>query len=418
MKKFTLTILTAIFSICAFAQSDIVITEIMYNPPEAGNDSLEFVELYNKGNAAIDLGGWYFNSGVDFTFPANTMIQPGGYVLVAIDSVSLLNVFGVTAVGEFQGSTALSNSGENVVLHNAGGMEMDSVAFDDNAPWPTEPDGNGPSLVLCDPSLPNADNTNWVASTQATGIMINGLEIFATPGAGCSSTPPPSCPMLYVNEVMASNSTTVADEQGEYDDWFEVYNPNNFSVDIAGYYVTDDMNDLTKFQILTGYSETIIPANGYVLVWCDDASSVAGPLNANFKLSASGEAAAIVCTDGTTVIDQVTFPAMNTDESYGRQSDGNSTWVTFTTPTPNATNSVVSSNFPEASSVKVIKAFPNPVNNGFVNFNSNVTGVVYNNFGQVITSLNNASRLDVNGWNTGVYTLRTEDNRTSTFIVK
>lgn len=417
MKKITLTFLAAIFSICAFAQSDIVITEIMYNPPESNNDSLEFVELYNKGNAAVNLGGWYFNAGVDFTFPANTMIQPGGYVLVAIDSVSLLNVFGVTAVGEFQGGTALSNSGEDLVLHNSAGTEMDSVAFDDGGSWPDTCDGGGPSLVLCDPSLPNADYTNWVASTQSTGVTINGYMIYATPGAGCSSTPP-SCPMLYVNEVMASNSTVIADAQGEYDDWFEIYNPNNFSVDIAGYYVTDDLGDLTKFQIPTGHAETVIPANGYVLVWCDDASSVAGPLNANFKLSASGESAAIVCTDGTTVVDQVTFPALNTDESYGRQSDGDATWIVFTTATPEATNSVVSSNFPNAENRNVIKVYPNPVDNGFIYFNTNISGVVYNSVGQVVTTITNVKGVDVSSWDAGLYTIKTEDNKTSRFLVK
>lgn len=416
MKKFTLFLFTITFSVAALAQTDIVITEIMYNSPESNTDSLEWLEIYNKGQSTIDLSGYYFTQGIEYTFPSGVSLDAGSYMILAGDSVAFNNVYGMTA-RQWEGG-ALSNGGEDLTILDSQGGLVDSVDYDNSSPWPTSPDGDGNSLVLCDPTQPNADNTNWEAASTATGIYVNAIEIVANPGAGCSVTPP-SCPTLYINEVMASNDGTVADEDGDYDDWFEVYNPNNFSVDIAGYYVTDDLNDLTKFQIGTGEAATIIPANGFVLVWCDDEETVPGALHANFKLTAGGEDAAIVCTDGTTIIDQVSFPAIGTDTSYGRESDGDPNWVFFyTSPTPGATNSVVSANSTQVSKVQVIKAFPNPVINGVVYFNQNITGGIFNSLGQFVATINNDRKLDVIGWEAGLYTLKTEEGKISKFLIK
>ncbi|MCD4791341.1 MAG: lamin tail domain-containing protein, partial [Bacteroidales bacterium] len=141
--------------------ADIVITEIMYNPPEAGTDSLEFIELYNNGNAAKSLGGYYFSAGVVFTFPSY-VINPGTFLVVAVNSEAMMNSFGVTALQWTSGG--LSNGGELIELKNSSGLTIDSVQYDDNSPWTTEPDGNGPSLVLCNPNSDNSLAQNWQAS--------------------------------------------------------------------------------------------------------------------------------------------------------------------------------------------------------------------------------------------------------------
>ncbi|MCR6641144.1 MAG: lamin tail domain-containing protein [Sporocytophaga sp.] len=81
MKKIIiLKIYCLLFAINAFAQSDLVITEILYNQP--GNDTLEFIELYNKGNQPLNLAGYKVTSGFDYVFPAH-ILQPGSYVVVA-----------------------------------------------------------------------------------------------------------------------------------------------------------------------------------------------------------------------------------------------------------------------------------------------------------------------------------------------
>jgi PKD repeat protein len=163
----------------------LVITEIMYNPPETGTDSLEFIELYNNDNVSIDLEGYYFSAGVTFTFPAITL-NPGEYFLVAVDSVAFQQVFGMMA---YQFGGALGNNGEIVSISNSFGMLVDSVNYDDVDPWPTSPDGSGPSLAFCDPSLDNSLGENWSAAIELAAINANGDSIFASPGTGCSSWP-------------------------------------------------------------------------------------------------------------------------------------------------------------------------------------------------------------------------------------
>ncbi len=161
---------------------DIVITEIMYNPPESGNDSLEFIELYNNDAVAVDMTGFEFADGVTFTFPALTL-NPGEFVVVGIDSLAILDAFGVNA---YEWSGALSNNGELIQLVNPVGLFVDSVRYDDHLPWDTLADGFGPSLTFCDPGLDNTVPGNWIASTEFAAVNTAGDTIWATPMAGCA----------------------------------------------------------------------------------------------------------------------------------------------------------------------------------------------------------------------------------------
>lgn len=163
----------------------VTITEIMYNPPEAGVDSLEFIEIRNPNPTnQRNVGGYSFTAGVEFTFPPNYILEPNAYVIVAVDSVAFTNTFGMSALQWTSG--ALSNNGEAVMLINNIGGVIDSVVYSNGAPWPTEADGNGTSLVLCTDTLDNSLVENWSASQNSVGIAVNGTPIFASPGADCS----------------------------------------------------------------------------------------------------------------------------------------------------------------------------------------------------------------------------------------
>ncbi len=95
--------------------------------------------------------------------------------------------------------------------------------------------------------------------------------------------------VLLINEVMASNSSSITDPQGHFDDWIELHNPGPAAVDVAGMYLTDDLSEPTKWQIPYGRSTlTVIPPKGYLLIWADGDTTAAG-LHAGFSLSASGE---------------------------------------------------------------------------------------------------------------------------------
>ena len=190
MKK-TLTkqlILSAIFaflSLTAFSQ-DIVITEIMYNPPEGGIDSLEFIEILNNSGSPYNMENATFTAGsTSFTFPAMTL-NDGEYAVIAVNDTAFNSVFGFYPM-EWTGS-GLSNSSKFIELKDANGGYLDSLTYDDG--WAIETDGGGASLVLCDVKSDNNLAENWIAATTGTGVMINGKEIKANPNAasGCPTS--------------------------------------------------------------------------------------------------------------------------------------------------------------------------------------------------------------------------------------
>ena len=174
------TLLVLIIGFNAFSQN-LIITEISYNGPESGTDSTEFIELYNNTSSPIDLTGYSFSSGVTHSFYSGATIPAGGYYVIAVDSMAIFYTFGYLPNAQFTGG--LSNSGEAVTIINGSGIVQDSVFYDDIAPWPTSPDGSGPSLALCDVTLDNNNGANWFASTTNAGIVVNGFSVFGSPGA-------------------------------------------------------------------------------------------------------------------------------------------------------------------------------------------------------------------------------------------
>ena len=143
---------------------------------------------------------------------------------------------------------------------------------------------------------------------------------------------------LVVNEIMASNGETLADPQGQYEDWIEIYNGGDAPVNMAGMYLTDDLDDPTKWKIpAEDPARTTVPAGGYLLIWVDNDVEDPG-LHAGFKLGADGEDVGLFATDGATLIDGLTYPALLTDISYGRDPDARDQWRFFPEPTPGTEN--------------------------------------------------------------------------------
>ena len=136
---------------------------------------------------------------------------------------------------------------------------------------------------------------------------------------------------LVINEFMASNSSgsDVNDPQGDYDDWIEIYNAGDTAINIAGMYLTDDLNEPTKWQIPSDNPfATTIPAHWYLLIWADSDTGDAG-LHANFQLDATGEKIGLFDIDGSTLIDSISFSEQRLDISYGRYPNGSNNWRFF-----------------------------------------------------------------------------------------
>jgi hypothetical protein len=142
---------------------------------------------------------------------------------------------------------------------------------------------------------------------------------------------------VVINELMADNEKTMADPQGEYDDWIELRNLTDQEVDLTGHYLTSNPTEPRKWPFPAG---TKISAGGYLLVWADENGSDTPGLHANFKLDKSGEQVLLIDTDLklNAVLDSVTFTAQETDRSFGRSSGDADKFVVMQ-PTPGKPNS-------------------------------------------------------------------------------
>lgn len=199
-------------------------------------------------------------------------------------------------------------------------------------------------------------NGDAIGDVSSNVVLVGSAVEASVSLNGSINEEPNETPIIYINEFMASNGATIADEFGEFNDWIEFYNPNNFAIDMAGYYVSDDPSDLTKYQIPEDSELSVLPANGWLLIWADNQTEQ-GDLHTNFALSASGEDVVLTAPDGVTVIDAYTYGQQSEDVSEGRETDGAANWVFFDTPTPNASNGT--------SSIKHLNDFnvqlyPNP----------------------------------------------------------
>jgi hypothetical protein len=141
---------------------------------------------------------------------------------------------------------------------------------------------------------------------------------------------------VVINEVMASNTSTLADPQGEFDDWIELRNVTDQDVDLTGRYLSDEPNNPRKWAFPAG---TIVPADGYLIIWADEDGAATPGLHASFKLSADGEEIFLTDIDANlnAILDNVSFGAQMTDRSYGRTADDADVWV-IGEPTPNQPN--------------------------------------------------------------------------------
>jgi hypothetical protein len=254
-----------------------------------------------------------------------------------------------------------------------------------------------------------------ISNTSDDALIVGSLSSYTLTINPAGSS---EAPLLYINEFMAQNSETIADENGEFDDWIEIYNPNNFEIDLAGLFITDDLSNKTKYEIPFGSDDTKIPANGFKLIWADN-QTAQGVLHTNFALSVNGEAVGLYASDGETVIDEITFGPQQTDVSYGRQRDGETPWVLFNNPTPGASNNPTSIQIIEENNNLVI--YPNPSKTSAFMFwkgetLKNVKIAVYDINGSLVAEnviqniyQNTSIELPIQNLNNGVYFLNIQN---------
>ncbi|MCB9307496.1 MAG: CotH kinase family protein [Lewinellaceae bacterium] len=145
---------------------------------------------------------------------------------------------------------------------------------------------------------------------------------------------------VLINEVSAANMNGITDTDGDREDWLELYNSGPATVNLGGWFLSDNPNKPQKWVIPNGQS---IPAGGYRLVFCSGKDKIAGiSMHTSFKITQTqGESVVLTQPNGTTA-DIYTFTIPNQlNHSYGRVPNGAATWRIFSTPTPGGSNTTI-----------------------------------------------------------------------------
>ncbi len=176
------------------ATADVVINEIFYHAPDDLND-LEWVELHNPDDKPADVSGWRFTSGITFQFPEKSLLPPGGFLVLSKDRRLFTDYYDAPVDGEFKGS--LRNSGETLVLADAGGRTVDRTTYADKAPWPAAADGISASLERITPATSGERVDNW-SSSPLPEDMDRPAGTPGKPNASYSAHFPPTIAKLTI----------------------------------------------------------------------------------------------------------------------------------------------------------------------------------------------------------------------------
>jgi hypothetical protein len=315
LQVFTFLMMALLFTTEAKAQ--LYINEFMASNdmafPGPQGDHPDWIEIYNAGDEAVMLGGYYLSDDltdptkmfqISSEFPDSVTISAGGYLLFFANSDpdwSVLNL-----------NFKLGGGGEAIGFWNPDQVFVDSLTYGEQ---------------IADVSFGRYEDgtNNWYAMTNYT------------PGAA-NQNPAPAPIMLYINEFMASNDVAFPGPQGDYPDWIEIYNAGTEDVMLGGYYLSDDLADPAKmFQIPATYPDSVtVPAGGY-LVFYANSDPDWSVLNLNFKLGGSGEQIGL-WNPGQVFVDSLTYGEQMADTSYGRYQDGSNNWFFMPDFTPGASN--------------------------------------------------------------------------------
>ena len=331
-------------------------------------DYPDWIEIYNAGAEAVNLGGYYMYDTLDAsvayqipdTYPDSVTVQPGEYILFYANKKTDWSVLNL--------GFKLSGDGEQVGLWSPEQEMLDGITYNEQFPdtsYGRYTDGTDDWYLMSD-FTPGASNTN------------------PNPGPGDVT--------LYINEFMASNDFAYPGPQGDNPDWIEIYNAGEEAVMLGGYYMADGLSDpADMFQISDAYPDSVtVEAGGFIVLYAnkDPEWSV---LNLDFSLSKGGEEIGL-WDPNQNILDSIIYDEQITDTSYGRYTDGTDDWYFMPDFTPGASNMYVDAVIENESNVVSSINYPNPFSNETtieftLNETDNVQVIVYNINGAVLATI-------------------------------
>lgn len=293
------------------------ITEVMLSNkralPDENGAFPDWIELANEGDTPLSLAGYGLSdraTKITFTFPAITL-QPYERIVVFASGEGRAEA-GQNLHTKFR----LSSVGETVVLFGPDGIVMETVevpAMEADMAYAKTDNG----FIVTDMYTPGYENTQQgFADFRASTYLEEGV--------------------LVINEVLASNASTLRDDDGDYSDWIEIRNNSNQTIDLSNYALSDDPDRPIKWRFPAG---CVIEPGAYYVVFASGkdrvSNEVGGWPHASFRLRSNGETVLLYDIQGR-LVDQTSYDLLETDSSWGR-STGNS-WSVFKNPTPGFAN--------------------------------------------------------------------------------
>jgi hypothetical protein len=345
-----------------------------------------WIEIYNPNTFQVNIGGYViYNGNLTYTIPTNnpieSIIPPGGFRNLWFDNDLNQGVLHIGLDLPNQGTITMYGPNGTSVVNQ---YNYNNIATDQS--WGRTTDGA----------------TNSIVFSQPTPTVTNSLFLIAGEN-------------LFINEIMAKNLTTITDNFGEYEDWIEIYNPNDYPVNMSGYYMSDNPEVRNRWVIPSSFPDSVtIPAQSWMLYYFDGDNNQ-GVLHADFSLSNGGEYAGLFSPDGFSLIDEVQWGFVGADTSYGRQYDGDANWIQFLVSTPDASNGI-NPNGVDSPKNTEIQLYPNPaIHEIYLNEKNNVR--VYNQQGKLIYQKAQINKISVADWPNGQYILTTDQGKSIKFEI-
>ncbi len=275
-----------------------------------------WVELHNSGPTPITLTNFYLTDSYTnltrWAFPAGATLSAGEFKLVWLDGQPAQ-----TSGAHWHTTFAISAPTGSVALVQVANNRTSIVDY-------------------LNYNLPVADRSY---GAFPDGTPTRRTRFYIPTAAAPNTNGYPEVPVV-INEWMAGNTSTINDPlDGNFSDWFELYNPGTEPVDLSGFTLTDNLSNPTKWTIPNGVA---IQPGEFLLVWADSQPEQNGQgahLHADFNLSLSGEAIGLYAPNGFPIT-SVTFGQQTNDISEGRWPDGAAERYFMPTPTPGAPNQI------------------------------------------------------------------------------
>jgi hypothetical protein len=321
-----------------------VISEWMYAGSSPGGG--EFIEITNVSPQPIDLAGWSIDDSNrmpgSFTLTAAGVLKPGQSVVITQDDAAdfrkhwslASDALVIGGLGVVQGNNLGRNDEINV--YDASGALVDRLTYGDQA----IPGSIRTQRVSGIPRTRSALGANDVLQWQ---LSVSGDDAgawtssFGDLGSPCTlRLPDSSGVVLSLNEVMALNTATVMDEDGDRPGWIELHNGGMSGVNVQGFGLSRDPDDPYQWK----FPDMVVPANGQLMVFASGKDRADGVLHTNFSVDHLGDRLFLTDRDGH-LLDSVALPELAADVSYGRQPDGSGAWGLFLDATPGQPNATV-----------------------------------------------------------------------------